>query len=87
MHHSSRLAPIPEPVIVSQTLYDRDLYDWSMQTARLLREGRYAEIDALHLAEEVDESDLPRNCPYGVVQVLDPSIFLGPDATDVPRRV
>ncbi|MFB1487609.1 MULTISPECIES: DUF29 domain-containing protein [unclassified Thiocapsa] len=39
---------------MSQTLYDRDLYDWSMQTARLLREGRYAEIDTLHLAEEVE---------------------------------
>ncbi|UHD15745.1 DUF29 domain-containing protein [Thiocapsa bogorovii] len=39
---------------MSQTLYDQDLYDWSMQTARLLREGRYAEIDALHLAEEVE---------------------------------
>jgi hypothetical protein len=39
---------------MSQTLYDRDLFDWSMQTARLLREGRYAEIDRLHLAEEVE---------------------------------
>ncbi|QVL49013.1 MAG: DUF29 domain-containing protein [Thiocapsa sp.] len=39
---------------MSQTLYDRDLYDWSMQTARLLREGRYAEIDTPHLAEEVE---------------------------------
>ncbi|WP_296807579.1 DUF29 family protein [Thiocapsa sp.] len=39
---------------MSQTLHDQDLYDWSMQTAWLLREGRYAEIDTLHLAEEVE---------------------------------
>lgn len=39
---------------MSQTLYDRDLYEWSMQTARLSREGRYAELDRLDLAEEVE---------------------------------
>ncbi|EGV17166.1 DUF29 domain-containing protein [Thiocapsa marina] len=154
---------------MSQTLYDQDLYDWSMQTARLLREGRYAEIDTLHLAEEVesmgkserralehrlvvllvhllkweyqpeqrskswqrtlteqrkqvakllddspslkprltdllvdaydsavrwaadetgkDESDFPRDCPYGVAQVLDPAFFSGSDTTDARRRV
>ncbi|RKT47282.1 DUF29 family protein [Thiocapsa rosea] len=32
---------------MSQSLYDQDLYDWTMQTARLLREGRYGEIDTL----------------------------------------
>ncbi len=52
--NDSRLAPVPESVIMSQTLHDQDLYDWSMQTAWLLREGRYAEIDTLHLAEEVE---------------------------------
>lgn len=36
------------------TLYEQDLYGWAMQTARLVRDGRYEEIDALHLAEELE---------------------------------
>lgn len=36
------------------TRYEEDLYGWAMQTARLVRDGRYEEIDALHLAEELE---------------------------------
>lgn len=35
-------------------LYDRDFYAWSMETARLLREQRFAELDLEDLVEEVE---------------------------------
>ncbi|MGE5154962.1 MAG: DUF29 domain-containing protein [Bdellovibrio bacteriovorus] len=35
-------------------LYDQDLYAWAMETARLVRESRFAEIDSVHLAEELE---------------------------------
>lgn len=34
-------------------LYERDLYAWSLEQARLLREGRLTEIDAENIAEEI----------------------------------
>ncbi len=40
-------------------LYERDLYAWSQEQARLLLEGRLAEIDAENIAEEV--LDVGRN--------------------------
>ncbi len=36
------------------SLYDQDLYSWAMQTARQVREQRFAEIDCVHLAEELE---------------------------------
>jgi hypothetical protein len=39
---------------MQQSLYDQDLYAWAMETARLVRERRFAEIDAVHLAEELE---------------------------------
>src|SRR5687767_190440 len=44
-------APTPAPSAVS--LYERDLYAWSQEQARLLRAGRFAEIDAENIAEEI----------------------------------
>ena len=35
-------------------LYDQDLYGWAMQTARLVREQRFSEIDSINLAEELE---------------------------------
>ena len=35
-------------------LYDQDLYAWAMQTARLVREQRFSEIDSINLAEELE---------------------------------
>jgi len=35
--------------------YDRDLYSWAVEQAALLRAGRLAEVDALSLAEEIDD--------------------------------
>lgn len=34
--------------------YETDFYGWAMEQARLLREGRLAELDIAHLAEEVE---------------------------------
>jgi len=35
--------------------YERDLYSWAVEQAALLRAGRLAEVDALSLAEEIDD--------------------------------
>jgi arylsulfatase A-like enzyme len=35
--------------------YERDLYGWAVEQAALLRAGRIAEADALHIAEELDD--------------------------------
>ena len=40
-------------------LYDRDVYAWSQEQARLLREGRLDEIDTENIAEEI--LDVGRN--------------------------
>jgi hypothetical protein len=37
------------------SLYDRDFFEWTWQVARLLREGRFADIDVEHLAEEIED--------------------------------
>src|SRR5262249_37819854 len=36
-------------------LYDEDFYVWTMTTAALLRQRRFAEIDVAHLAEELED--------------------------------
>ncbi len=35
--------------------YERDLYSWAVEQAALLRAGRLAEVDALNLADEIDD--------------------------------
>lgn len=37
----------------SAPLYERDLYAWSREQARLLKEGRLDEVDAENVAEEI----------------------------------
>lgn len=34
--------------------YDQDFYQWTQHNAQLLREGKLAEIDILHIAEELE---------------------------------
>ena len=36
-------------------LYDQDFFEWTRHHARLLREGRVAEADLAHLAEEIED--------------------------------
>ena len=35
--------------------YEADLYGWAMRQAALLREGRLSEVEADHLAEQIEE--------------------------------
>jgi hypothetical protein len=39
---------------MQESLYERDFYAWALRTARLVREGRFAELEAEHLAEELE---------------------------------
>ncbi|MEZ5672007.1 MAG: DUF29 domain-containing protein [Thiotrichaceae bacterium] len=34
--------------------YEQDFYQWTQHNAQLLREGKFAEIDILHIAEELE---------------------------------
>lgn len=45
------LAPGDEPV---RAEYERDFYSWSIEQARLLREGRHDALDRDNLAEEIE---------------------------------
>lgn len=36
------------------SLYDRDFYEWTQEQARLLRAGRFADLDLENLVEEVE---------------------------------
>jgi hypothetical protein len=45
------IAPPEAPVSAS---YERDLYSWAQEQARLLREGRYDAIDTENIAEEIE---------------------------------
>jgi len=44
--------PLPLP---NSRLYQQDFAAWASQTARLLREGRFADLDIESLAEEVED--------------------------------
>ena len=46
-HATSTNRPRPAP------LYERDLYAWSLEQARLLKDGRLSEVDAENVAEEI----------------------------------
>lgn len=48
-----------KPKQVERPLYQTDLYAWSLEQARLLREGRLDEVDAENVAEEIQ--DVGRN--------------------------
>jgi hypothetical protein len=36
--------------------YDHDLYSWALEQAALLGAGRLSEVDAAHIAEEIDDA-------------------------------
>jgi hypothetical protein len=48
--------------------YEADLVAWARDNAALLRSGRLTEIDAAHLAEELE--DMGKSEPYRIEQVL-----------------
>ncbi|MBF0337765.1 MAG: DUF29 domain-containing protein [Nitrospirae bacterium] len=35
-------------------LYDTDFYQWSLKTAELIRQGRFAELDIENIAEDIE---------------------------------
>jgi hypothetical protein len=45
------LVPAEEP---AGTSYDRDFYTWSLEQARLVREGRWNAVDRDNVAEEIE---------------------------------
>jgi len=42
--------PLPDP-----SLYDKDFYAWLFETAVLLRQGRYTEVDVAHVVAELKD--------------------------------
>ena len=36
-------------------MYDQDLHAWALHNAALIRQGRFTEMDAEHLAEELED--------------------------------
>ena len=40
---------------VTKTLYDADFALWAEETAKLLREGRFDEVDLEHVVEEIED--------------------------------
>ncbi|KJR41188.1 protein of unknown function DUF29 [Candidatus Magnetoovum chiemensis] len=43
-----------EQSLKEQSLYERDFYQWSLKTAELIRQGRFAELDIENIAEEIE---------------------------------
>lgn len=46
---------VAPPHYPDSCLYEEDFYTWTMTTAALLRQRRFAEIDVAHLAEELED--------------------------------
>jgi hypothetical protein len=38
----------------NQTEYEKDFYAWTLNNAKLLREGKLSEVDIEHIAEEIE---------------------------------
>jgi hypothetical protein len=38
----------------TDTQYDKDFYAWALESARLLRQGKFKEVDIEHIAEELE---------------------------------
>jgi hypothetical protein len=47
----AELVPAEQP---AGALYDRDFYSWSLEQARLVREGRWDAVDRANVAEEIE---------------------------------
>jgi hypothetical protein len=51
---AARLAP-KKKAKPSGVAYEMDVILWSQEQARLLRDGRFAELDLEHLADEIED--------------------------------
>jgi len=57
MEQGANMAPRSRPdadTLERPAGYDRDFYTWSQEQGRLLREGRWAEVDRENVAEEIE---------------------------------
>jgi hypothetical protein len=53
------------------TLYDTDFALWADQTAQMLRDGRFSDLDLEHLIEEVEDlSDWERDALYSNLKIV-----------------
>lgn len=55
MSSHSSASPVPVPHDVALPDYEQDLVAWAEANAHLLRAGRLSEIDAEHIAEELED--------------------------------
>jgi len=39
---------------MNEVKYEQDFYGWTQEQARLLREGRFAELDVANVVEEIE---------------------------------
>lgn len=39
----------------TDNLYERDYYLWLLHTAKLIKEGKFSEVDAANLIEEIED--------------------------------
>lgn len=46
---------LTETKVGNDSLYDRDYYLWLTQTAKLIAEGKFSEVDAVNLVEEIED--------------------------------
>ena len=54
MPRSAVQSPQPVADLRPNGLYDTDVYSWALEQARLIREGRWDEIDLDNVAEEIE---------------------------------
>jgi len=47
--------PAASSAVSPDTGYDADFFQWTQTTAELIRQGRLAEVDLEHVAEEIDD--------------------------------
>jgi hypothetical protein len=55
VQHRRRAAPAKDKAKASRASYDKDVILWSEEQVRLLRAGRFAELDIEHLADEIED--------------------------------
>jgi hypothetical protein len=49
------MTPAQRPQLSLAALYEQDFCRWADQTAQLLREGNFADLDLAHLLEEIED--------------------------------
>ncbi|MBS0350204.1 MAG: DUF29 family protein [Proteobacteria bacterium] len=70
----------------NSSLYNHDFYAWAVQTSKLLRQGKFKEIDVEHIAEEIailnaarqtglESSIFPKKCIYSLDQCLNDPFY------------